>query len=209
MIILVVLAFAVAGFLMWFSITTIVDTLLMGLLHHVQSRSTPPSSFLINKPNHIDLQDGLNCSGYASAYLLRHHGDTTANGAEIYQQLPGKMAGGYVYPKGIVRFFESLGYDVRYCHGDLNALKTEVTKGNPVIVLIRVRSEHNWLHYVPVVGYDADHLLLAESLPELVNCSESTHNRTVRTEDFLTLWNTREPKMPLYSRTYFAISVKR
>ncbi|KFI65948.1 hypothetical protein [Bifidobacterium cuniculi] len=209
MFILVVFAFVVAGFLMWFAITTIVDIRLMGRLHRVRSRSTPPSSFLIDTPNRIDSQDALNCSGYASAYLLRHHGDTSANGAEIYRRLPGKMTGGYVYPKGIVRFFEGLGYGVRYCRGDLNVLKAEVAKGDPVIVLIRVRSERKWLHYVPVVGYDADHLFLAESLPELVNCSEPTHNRTVRAEDFLALWNTREIKMPLYSHTYFAISAKR
>ena len=37
-------------------------------------------------------------------------------------------------------------------------------KGNPVIVMIRVQKDKDWLHYVPVVGFDEEHVFLAESV---------------------------------------------
>lgn len=104
--------------------------------------------------------------------------------------------------------FEEYEFYVTYCVGNLNALKREVCKGNPVIVFIKVRRDKKWLHFVPVVGYDKEHIFLAESLAEFVNCNEKVYNRTISQKDFLRLWNTSMLKMPLYTHTFYVIEKK-
>lgn len=115
------------------------------------------------------------------------------------------MQDGYVYPKGIVSLLSQYGFSVKYCTGNFSALKNEVSKGNPVIVLIRTHTDKSWLHYVPVVGYDKENVFIAESLNELVNCDESYYNRKVENFEFKKLWNTAALKMPFYRNTYFTI----
>ena len=190
-----------------FIIITIVDVVLMGPLMLTFSRKSRISRFMVLKENRIDMQSGNSCSGYAAAYVLRHY-DIPADGDDIYVKMPDKMANGYVYPKEIRRMFERYGFHVKYCAGNLNALKNEVSKGNPVIVLIKVRKGKKWLHYVPVVGYDEDNFFLAESFAELVNCSEKAYSRKVSNRDFKALWNTSMLKMPLYTHTFYRISSK-
>ena len=95
------------------------------------------------------------------------------------------------------------GVNAKYCSGNLNALKADLQKGHPVIVLIRVQKDKDWLHYVPVVGFDEEHLFLAESLPELINCEYGLYNRQIRNGDFLQLWDTAMIKQPFYKNTYF------
>ncbi len=177
---------------------------LMGPLMLRISRRNRSSRFMVRKENHIDIQKGNSCSGYAIAYVLRHY-DIPADGDDIYMKLPDKMANGYVYPKKVKKMFGEYGFRVTYCAGNLNALKNEVSKGNPVIVFIKVRRDRKWLHYVPVVGYDEENILLAESLEELVNCSEKTYNRKISNRDFKALWNTSMLKMPLYTHTFYHI----
>lgn len=79
---------------------------------------------------------------------------------------------GNVYPRGIRNLFLKYGFKVKYCAGNLNALKREVSKGNPVIVMVRTHVGKRWFHYVPVVGYDEQYIFVAESMKELVNCGE-------------------------------------
>lgn len=81
-------------------------------------------------------------------------------------------------------------------------------KGNPVIVMIRVQKDKDWLHYVPVVGFDEEHVFLAESLSKLINCKNVLYNRRLRNEEFLQLWNTAMLKQPFYKNTYFVIKNK-
>lgn len=190
-----------------FIIITIVDVILMGPLMFIFSKKNRISRFMVHKENRIDIQSGNSCAGYATAYVLRHY-DIPADGDDIYMKMPDKMANGYVYPKEIKRMFEKYGFHVKYCAGNLNALKNEVSKGNPVIVLIKVRKGKKWLHYVPVVGYDEDSFYLAESFAESVNCGEKTYNRKVSNRDFKALWNTSLLKMPLYTHTFYRISGK-
>ncbi|MDE6055176.1 MAG: C39 family peptidase [Lachnospiraceae bacterium] len=190
-----------------FVITTIADIIVMGSYSLKISISNSISQFVVSKENHIDIQKGNECSGYAAAYLLRHY-DIPANGTEIYQKMPYKASDGCVPPKGIKKVLESYGFHVKYCAGNLNALKAEVCKGNPVIVFIKVRRDKRWLHFVPVVGYDKDNLFLAESAAESVNCSGKTYNRTISNRDFLALWNTAMLKMPLYTHTFYVVAKK-
>ena len=61
---------------------------------------------------------------------------------------------------------------------------------------------------MPVVGYDENHIFLAESLAECVNCNEKAYNRKLSNKDFLALWNTSMIKMPLYTHTFYVIEKK-
>lgn len=191
-----------------FVITTIVDIIVMGSYRLRIAPACEVSRYMVCKQNRIDIQKGNTCSGYAAAYLLRHY-DIQADGEEIYRKMPRKASDGCVPPKGIRKVLESYGFRVRYCAGNLNALKREVCKGAPVIVFIRSRAGQNGLHFVPVVGFDEDYLYLADSAAGSAGCSggayNSTYNRKISTQDFLVLWNTAMLKMPLYTHTFYAI----
>lgn len=187
-----------------FIIITITDIALMGLPHLRLSKKCQVPQYLISKRNRIDLQDGLECSAYASAFLLRHFGMETS-GAELYRETTGRRGDGTVYPKGVRKLLTQHGLNAIYCTGSLNTLKNEVSKGNPVIVFIRVHPGEKWLHYVPVVGYDEEHIFLADSLKELTGDKNGSYNRKIAAADFLKLWNTAMLKMPLYRNTFFTV----
>lgn len=182
-------------------ITTIVDIVLMGALRMHYSRKLGFSKFVITKSNRIDFQSGYKCSAFSTAYLFRHWG-IEKNGDDLYEIMPNKMKNGYVYPKGIQKLLSQYGFQVKYCAGNINTLKNEVSEGNPVIVMIRTYTDKNWLHYVPVVGYDEQYIYIAESLEELVNCEEPYYNRKVAIGEFEKLWDTSMVKMPFYRNTY-------
>ena len=122
-----------------------------------------------------------------------------------FPALTGKLKDGSVYPKGITKLFLRYGYSAKYCTGNLNALKNEVSRGNPVIVLIRSAVGKSSLHFVPVVGYDEGNIFIADSVEKLSNCGEPFYNRKIPTAEFKRLWNTSMLKMPLYRNTYFVI----
>ena len=188
----------------YFLTTTIVDVVLMGRLDFYFSAKARAKDFLITKANRIDFQDGFKCSGFSSAFVMSHW-NISADGNSAYEKMPNKMRGGYVYPKGIFNFLSSNGFKVKYCRGNLNALKDEVATGNPVIAMIKIRTDKNWLHYVPVVGYDGHNIFVAESLAELSNCNEPYYNRRIPAKEFKKFWNTAMPKMPLYANTFFTV----
>jgi len=199
-----ILLIVAISFFSYFLTTTVVDIVLMGRLDFCLSVKANAKEFLITKANRIDFQDGFKCSGFSSAFVMRHWNIST-DGNSVYEKMPNKMQGGYVYPKGIFNFLCENGFKVKYCRGNLNALKNTVAIGSPVIVMIKIRSDKNWLHYVPVVGYDEQNIFIAESLSELSNCSEPHYNRRIPTKEFKKLWNTAMPKMPLYANTFFTV----
>ena len=194
----------ISSFINYLIIVTLADIVLMGKLSLYFERNCTKEKFLIEKENHADFQTGLMCSAFSSAYVLRHWG-IEANGETLYFIMPNKMKEGYVYPKGIKKLLTSYGFSVKYCRGNLNALKKELLKGNPVIVLIKVRTDKNWLHYVPVVGFDEQYIYLAESMEEYACCREKQYNRRVEIMEFKKLWNTGMLKMPFYKNTYFSV----
>ena len=61
-------------FVNYLIITTVVDILLMGRLHIRYSRRCAQRHFMMEGQNRIDFQTKYECSAFASAYLLRHHG---------------------------------------------------------------------------------------------------------------------------------------
>ena len=197
--------FLLSVLLNYFLIVTVADILLMGACSLRFVKSCAIEKYLITKENRFAFQTGLMCSAFSSAYLLRHY-DIEASGETLYTIIPNKMKEGYVYPKGIKKLLSSYGFQVKYHLGNINALKAEVAKGSPVIVLIRVRTDKNWLHYVPVVGYDEEYIYIAESMSSLVNCNEEYYNRKLTNQEFLRYWDTREFYMPFYKNTYLVIT---
>lgn len=186
-------------------IISIVDVYLMGFAKPLLQLKLMKKSYMIEKTNRIDYQEHFDCAGYSSAFVLRNFG-IKASGTEVYENIPSKMKNRYVYPKMIPRVLRTYGLQAEYRKGNLIALKNEVVKGNPVIVLIRYQVKKPWLHFVPVVGYDEDYIYLAESLLEKVNVRDTgVYNRKVPVEEFKQLWNTSMIKMPLYHHTYFAV----
>lgn len=188
-------------------ITNIVNIILLGAFSFRFSTGCHTEQFVITKENRIDMQKGFQCSAFSTAYVLRHF-DKEVDGGTLYSVMPHKMKSGYVYPKGVYDMLRSYGMKVKYCRGNLNALKVDLQKGNPVIVMIWVQKDKDWLHYVPVVGFDEEHVFLAESLPELINCKNVLYNRRLRNEEFLQLWNTSMLKQPFYKNTYFVVKSK-
>lgn len=188
-------------------ITNIVNIILLGAFSFRFSTGCHTEQFVITKENRIDMQKGFQCSAFSTAYVLRHF-DKEVDGGTLYSVMPHKMKSGYVYPKGVYDMLRSYGMKVKYCRGNLNALKVDLQKGNPVIVMIRVQKDKDWLHYVPVVGFDEEHVFLAESLSELINCKNVLYNRRLRNEEFLQLWNTAMLKQPFYKNTYFVAKSK-
>lgn len=188
-------------------ITNIVDIILLGAFSFRFSAGCHTEQFVITKENRIDMQKGFQCSAFSTAYVLRHF-DKEVDGGTHYSVMPHKMKSGYVYPKGVYDMLRSYGMKVKYCRGNLNALKVDLQKENPVIVMIRVQKDKNWLHYVPVVGFDEEHVFLAESLSELINCKNVLYNRRLRNEEFMQLWNTAMLKQPFYKNTYFVAKSK-
>lgn len=188
-------------------ITNIVDIILLGAFSFRFSAGCHTEQFVITKENRIDMQKGFQCSAFSTAYVLRHF-DKEVDGGTLYSVMPHKMKSGYVYPKGVYDMLRSYGMKVKYCRGNLNALKVDLQKGNPVIVMIRVQKDKDWLHYVPVVGFDEEHIFLAESLSELINCKNVLYNRRLRNEEFMQLWNTAMLKQPFYKNTYFVAKSK-
>ena len=91
---------------------------------------------------------------------------------------------------------------VKYCSGNLNVLENEISKGNPVIIMIRVRKDKNWLHYVPVVGFNEQYIFIAESLSEMVNYDGKHYNRRIEKEEVVRFWNTSMLRQPLYRNTF-------
>lgn len=201
------IALIIAGIILnTFIIIQIVDMILMGRLHFHHAKNQMPDKYIIDTPNQTEKQGEVECAAFSSAYVLRHLG-MKAEGVDLYDKIPGKfkMAGGTVYPKGVRYCLAAHGVKSQYCRGNLQILKEEIAKGVPVIVMMKIREDKNWLHYVPVVGYDDKHIYIAESYAPLVNCDEKLYNRKIEAKSFERLWDTKELKMPLYSKTYYRI----
>lgn len=151
-------------------------------------------TFMISSDNRIDFQTGLECSAFASAYLLRHFGEE-ADGFALYEDFPGKLSRGGVMPNGIVEFFQGRGYRAEFeSGGTVERLKELVGSGTPVIVFIHVKEPYSTTHdthYVPMIGYDEEYFYLAESLPDYANCKDEAdvpYNRKTEISKFIRLW---------------------
>lgn len=192
--------------LIWLVINTIINAYLMTLPRLELNIGKFPEEFQISQKNRIDIQKKYECAAFSTAYVLRHFG-IEADGFEIYSNFPSKMKTGYVYPKGIRTYLKQKGFKTIYYKGNINTLKKQISKGNPVIVFIKVNKKSSDLHFVPVIGYDKDYLYIAESSEYLVNCKDdsTTYNRKVSIDEFKKLWNIKNVRIPFYSNTYITM----
>lgn len=164
-----------------------------------------PATYVIEQVNRIDVQGGVECAAFSTAYSLRHFG-IEADGTELYKNFPSKTKTGTVYPKGIRTVLQQMGFQTTYYRGTIDTLKHEVSKGTPVITFIKVQPDKPHLHFVPVVGYDEHYMYLAESIERLANCEATFYNRKVPIQQFKKLWNTRTLFTPFYNQTYISIT---
>lgn len=198
----------------YLGIATGLDFLTMGFPRFKKTKQEPPEEYMTQKWNHMDTQNGPSCSGYASAYVLRHL-NIKADGAQLYKVMPEKMRKGAVHPRGVVKllnrelqansFPNGKKYRAEYCVGSIKQLKYEVSRGIPVIVFVKTKIHKRWLHFIPVVGYDKDFIYIAESLESNRNERTVHYNRKVPIAEFEKLWNTMLPEMPLIRNTYIAV----
>ncbi|WNS44614.1 C39 family peptidase [Paenibacillus sp. MMS20-IR301] len=202
---MLILGWIIVSVLNWLLITTLINCRLMGLPIPALPKKHDPPEHLVTTRNRIDIQTNFECSAYSAAYLMRHYG-IQASGEEIYKIMPYKIKSGYVYPKGIITLLKQQGFKATLHTGNIGQLKKEVSKNTPVIVFIKVNKNQNYLHFVPVIGYDEDYLYFAESLNELVNVTSMEYNRKVSISEFKELWNISELKMPLYRNIYITVS---
>ncbi len=214
-----------------FVITNIVDIFLMGFLPWRFSRRAKVSSFFV-KPtsktvktpsqSYFEFQETGACAGFSSAFLLRHLGQA-ATGNEAIKEVPFTYANGAAFPKGITGFFKKKGMKVKPYSGNFAALKNEICRGNPVIVVIRSFPRKSYLHFACITGYDEENFYLADSIRSWVNvdkvgnpiqpseetastCDEEVYyNRVVPIKIYKQLWNTSMLKMPLYRNIFFVM----
>ena len=144
----------------------------------------PPEFFCASSENRIDYQTDGKCAAYAAAYLLRHFGEN-ADGEALFPEL--KRTLGFVSANSIADVFEKHGYQAKACHGSVGTLKQRLSEGNPIIVFIRIPGD---THYAVAVGYDEQHIYLADSLAENANASDTRYNRVLTAEDFEAVWKT-------------------
>ena len=165
----------------------------------IESFDHPPEFFCAGAENHIDYQTDGKCAAYAAAYLLRHFGED-ADGEALFPEL--KRTLGFVSANSVVDVFEQHGYPAKACHGSIDTLKQRLSEGNPIIVFIRIPGD---THYAVVVGYDEQHIYLADSLAENANASDARYNRVLKAEDFEAVWKTGTP---LPDNIYIFIEMK-
>ena len=165
-------------------------------------------SFIIQEENNIDYQTGMECSGFASAYILRHFGES-ADGKKVYDEIPNKMPDGGVVPDSIVDFFTELGYEAEFKEsGTIKELKQEIMTGNPVILFIHMKEPYESVHethYVPMTGYDKQYIYVAESVKDAANCIEKEkegYNRKIEVSQFERLWSNVDG---VWENPYFVI----
>lgn len=185
-------------------IIAVLDWIIVGFAMPVVGKRTHERTFLLQNKNRLALQKSTECSGFSSAHVLRSFG-VEADGNELYARMPGRLKNGAVLPRNLKKLLKQYGFRVRFVRGNLESLKAELSRGNRVIAFVKTRLDKNWLHYVPVVGYNEEEVFIAESLSYLTNCREEYFNRRVKAQDFLKYWNTRAWYMPFYKNTYLVI----
>lgn len=161
-----------------------------------------PDSFTITQENSFETQVVNECSAFSSAYVLRHFGENKT-GLALYDEFNYKLPfSGYVLPKGILDYFKDTPYQVKMYTGTFETLKTQLTKGTPIIVLV---GDHlNWQHYMTVVGYNdtLQEVYFFDSLRETDENESLPGNRTLSTDYFLCMWDNG---LPIFNHLYFVI----
>lgn len=145
--------------------------------------------YMITTENYFDYQKNYECSGYASAYALRSQGEDV-KGLELYKSFTNKSKDGTLPAIYLCKNLNDMGYKCSLRIGFVLNLKHAVSNGVPVLAVVRVRENSQYLHYVPIVGYDEEYFYIADSLDYLVTGETEYYNRKISIDDFKELWET-------------------
>ncbi len=80
---------------------TVVDIILFGLPIPKIIRKCRRGEYMIDADNRFEYQQGSECSGYSTAFVLRHLG-IDVDGLTAYRQIPVKLWKGSVTGMGII-----------------------------------------------------------------------------------------------------------
>lgn len=172
---------------LWIILGIVGAVLLALIMHTLYLFIFTPKEYMITTDNYFDYQRHYECSGYASAYALRSLGEE-ADGVELYYQFEDKNSDGTLAPGYLWENLRRLGYTSGLYFGRVIDLKHAVSKGTPVVALIKVYTDKPYLHYVPIVGYDEEYFYIADSLDYMVNADGENYNRRVSIREFKELW---------------------
>lgn len=129
-------------------------------------------------------------------FVLRNL-DVEVYGNEIYDYMSPKMKNGYLFPKALINLFKKYGFKAKLKKGNLNSLKSELTKGKPVIVIIG--KGFSFQHYIVVTGYDERNIYTVDSL---ISEGDFNYNKQYTNSEFLRLW---ENNLPIFNSMYISI----
>ena len=155
----------------------------------ISCANLPEQRYVYSEDNYYAFQSGPDCSGYATAYILRNQG-IEMEGAVLYQEFDQFF--GCVAVHNIVDKLKDYGIKAHAYHGNIETLKGRLNQGNPVIALVTITIDRpNGLHYFAVVGYDEEYIYVADSTRPYTNIyDKKQYNRKLTYEQFENIWNT-------------------
>ena len=155
----------------------------------ISCENLPEQIFVYSEDNYYAFQSGSECSGYATAYILRNQG-IEIEGPDLYKEFDKSF--GYVAVHNIVDKLKDYGIRTHAYHGNIETLKCRLNQGNPVIALVTITIDKpNGLHYFAIVGYDEEYLYVADSTGPYTNIyDKKQYNRKLTYEQFENIWNT-------------------
>jgi len=124
-----------------------------------------PESYHIGDFPHLKQPDGITCGPTSCAMLLQYYGqnvtigDAAKNAKTEWFRYQGEAVG-MTSPDFVERTLKDLGVPSKLQKSDISNLKYYVSQNRPPIVL--VRSGLKTWHYVVVIGYDSENLILAD-----------------------------------------------
>jgi len=145
----------------------IVLVVLLLVTYRLQTTIKPqfPEKFVIPNFKALQQPDGITCGPTSATMLLNYYGIST-NVDEIKKLSKTEWFNykgnpiGLTTPEYLQKAIEKKGLDCRLTHGNLDILKTSVSRDEPCLVLLR--SGKTLWHYVVVVGYDERNVLFAD-----------------------------------------------
>lgn len=172
---------------------------------HYHTVNDLPLRYVIETDNEMPIQGHNQCSGFASAYVLRHLGDEV-NGDLVYQQMgykvPFKPYKGYMMPRGIIKIFSDYGHQIQVYQGELDALKAALLDEIPIIVFV---GDHlKWGHFMTLIGFDneAQELYFYDSGRKGDTNDEAPGNRTMTEDYFMQMWH---HGLPVYNQVFYKV----
>lgn len=146
---------------------------------------TPISEFHIDiGNNYFEQQESDDCAAYASAFVLRHFGDS-ATGYGLSGEL--KRSFGFVSADSVVELLESHGCKAAAYSGSFDTLKQRLSDGVPVIVFVQNKGD---THYEVVVGFDEENIYLVDSLSKPATDEGAWYNKKLNNDQFMKIWKT-------------------